>query len=379
MEKPPEQAAKLWQPIVAAVLFQLMLMALYVAKYNGDITSLVGCASGRIGLPPYQDITKPIGPGGHDGQFYYSIAQAPWRKHGDDLDLPSIRHLRIFYSAMCWLLSAGQPQWLFWIMPAVNLVALGGLVYLGGRLALHFDMNPWWGFAFPLALNAGLPGLHNLTDPLAILGIVWLLWGWLARAPWWTIALATIVALFSREQNLALAALVLSFALWERRFAVAGGVLAASALYAAWVGYLWVLYGQLAFLNTPGNFTVPLSGIIFRLTHLGGNDHFSVRLSIIMAAVLVHLAFQFGLLGYFLVRERWHGNSVLLLLTTGAGALIALTGSNFVYRDFWTITRVFVWMPLGLWILCLQAQRRWALALLMLAVLWPVVAALHYV
>jgi hypothetical protein len=209
-----------------------------------------------------------------------------------------------------------------------------------------------------------------------MLGIAWLIYAWLRPAAWWTIALAASMAVLAREQNLAIVVLLLGMAVWQRRFGAAGGVMLALGLLAGWVTYLWQLYGQQPFLAVPGNFDVPFSGIGFRLAHLGGNDHFSVRLSIIMAAFMAHLAIQLGLVCYMLFRGQ--RNAFLLLLTLG-GALIALTGGNFLYRDFWTISRVFVWMPMGLWILSLQGQRRAVLAVLTLAVLWPIVGALRYV
>src|SRR5581483_3439116 len=111
-------------------------------------------------------------------------------------------------------------------------------------------------------------------------------------------------------------------------------------------------------------------------THLGGNDHFSRRLAIITALCMVHLLIQLGLMAYAALRRR--GDTAVLLMACG-GMLLALVGGNLIYRDFWAITRVFVWMPMGLWILSLQARRRWALALLIPAVLWPIVGALRYV
>src|SRR5207244_6853021 len=100
----------------------------------------------------------------YDGLYYYSLARFPWKRHGDDLDCPAARHVRILYPALCWLLSAGDPRALFWAMPAINLLAVGGLAAFGGAAARRGGLSAWWGVLLPFAVNAGLPLLRDLTD-----------------------------------------------------------------------------------------------------------------------------------------------------------------------------------------------------------------------
>src|SRR5579875_1010219 len=116
--------ARLWRPVVASALVHLLFLVVYLAKFHGDASVLICAGAQRTGVPPYEYVTRTIGPSGHDGQFYYSLARAPWRRHGLDIDVPAGRHLRIGYPALCWLLSAGEPHLLFYVMPAINFGAI---------------------------------------------------------------------------------------------------------------------------------------------------------------------------------------------------------------------------------------------------------------
>ena len=67
--------ARLWRPVAAAALVHLLFLAVYLAKHHGDPSVLVCAGSQRTGFPPYEYITRTVGPSGHDGQFYYSLAR----------------------------------------------------------------------------------------------------------------------------------------------------------------------------------------------------------------------------------------------------------------------------------------------------------------
>ncbi len=376
MDTASRSTMSFWRPIAVTLIVHTALLGLYVRKYRGDITALVACGDARAQLPAYKQVTKTIGPGGHDGQFYFSLAQSPWTRHGEDLDLPIYRHIRILYPAICWLFSGGDPQALFWVMPIINLLIIAAIAFLGCRFACRYGMSPWWGCAFPAALNLGLPAQHNLTDPLGTLGVAWLIWAWTQRSSWAVFLPATFVAVFAREQNLAIAALVMGFAVLQRRWKDLGAMSLAVAMYGGWLVYLSNLYGKMPFLEGTGNFEAPLSGMIFRWTHLGGNERFSMRLAIIITMAMIHLLYQLGLVCYVAIRGQ--GDPVVVFMTLG-GAALALTAGKFVYGDFWSLTRIFVWMPMGLWILSLQANHRLVLFSLFAAILWPIFGGLGYV
>jgi hypothetical protein len=365
----------LW-PAATVIIVAAGLLALYVAKHGGDLASLLCAGENRIGRHPYEAIETAGGPNGYDGQFYYAIAQDPWRTHDNELiDNPAARHQRILYPALCWLLSGGNPDALLWVMPCVNLLALGGITALGAWLAAAHGRSPWWGVALPASLNAALPAMHNLTDPIAMLAVAALLAVWLARGPAWLIALTAAAAVFAREQNLAVVGILGLAGLWRGRTPATCGLAVSVLAWVAWVGVLRATYGTWPFLDGAGNFGPPLEGMLFRWEHPGGNDGFSRRLSIFFVAAMVHLTLQLALAGYLTLRRPLGAVTGCML----AGAGLALVAGTSIYGDFWSFTRVFVWLPLGIWLIGLRGPANWPLLALLPAVLWPIAGALRYV
>lgn len=366
-------------PVLLTVAFHLGLLVLYVAKHGGDPGSLACVGRALAGKAPYEHIRTFIGPSGYDGQFYYAIAQAPWRTHGNELmDHPAARHARILYPVVCWLASAGDPEWLLWVMPAVNLLVLAGLAALGGWYALWLGHSPWWGFVLPLALNAGLPTLHNLTDPLAALAVAALLIGWLRDARPWVLGVCGALAMLAREQNLLVVAILLVTSLYRGRLDRAVALAAGGALWGAWMAGLWWAYGTWPMLSSRANFTYPLAGWLFRLSHPGGNDHFSLRLSLFLMPAFGHLLLQVGLGLYLVGRFAWHQERVLAFTALAAIGLI-LFGGVAIYCDFWSYTRIFFWLPLAIWLISLRSGSTWPAWCLLPAALWPLAGALGYV
>ena len=262
--------SKPWRgPLLATLLLHVALMGLYLFKCRGDASIFLCAGANHVGTAPYEAVTQARGPSGHDGQFYYAAARAPWRVHVGDIDAPAGRHLRILYPALCWCLSGGDPVLLFYVMPLVNLLAIVAMAWIGVRVAQHYGRNPWWGFVLPLALNAGISLLHDFTDCVSGLAVVGLLASWILGQRWWAVSLWAAAAMFSREQNVAVAGLIGVAALWKGRWAVAASVAAAGGLWLAWVGTLWISYGTPPFLGNC--FTPPFTGLMFRLQHLGDN------------------------------------------------------------------------------------------------------------
>jgi hypothetical protein len=297
--------------------------------------------------------------GGYDGQFYYAIARAPWRRHLDDVDVPA-RHLRILYPALCWLCSGGHAPLLLWVMPAVNLAAIGSIAGLGGWFALRRGLSPWWGFLLPLLLDAGLPALRDLSDPVSTLAVCGLLVAWLVQAPGCVLFVATAAALAGREQNAAIAAILLATSLGRGRLGPAAGVGAALGLWSGWVGLLRLVYGTWPFLRGHGNFAAPLSGLWYCGSHVAGPTGSRLWL-VFHVAALVHLVLQIALALYVAIRARDRALSLVLL----AGVLLALLAGVSIYSDYWSYGRVLVWLPLGLALWGLDERRRWVLLLLL--------------
>jgi hypothetical protein len=360
--------------VVITVGIHAFLMALHVIKLKGDISGLVGASHNVVGRPPYEAITKSIGPGGYDGMFYYAIARNPWKRLDQGIDAAPVRHLRILYSAICWLCSGGNARLLLWVMPAVNLAAIAGLAWLAAGFALRNNMSPRWGIVLPVAVNACIPALRNLTDSVSTLAVFGLMVSWLTNSSWWSLTLWAAAAVFSREQNVAVLLIVLGTSLVSRRPAVAAGMGVTLLFWISWVCLLRKTYGMWPFLPTQGNFGMPLTGLFYGWTHLGGFRD-SRRLAIFNASSLAHLVLQMGLALYILWRKSLGVVGLLLLL----GLLLAVVAGPEICNDLISYRRVLVWLPLGIWLGSIHCRQSWPMVLLAPAGLWSLAAALRYV
>jgi hypothetical protein len=373
-------------PVLAAALIHALLVAAYVAAFGGDLSALVCAAKERLGHVPYERIHTGFDRNGYDGQFYYALARSPWRPHGEDIDCPTVRQARILYPAVSWLLSGGDAQRLLWVMPLVNLVAIAALAGLGARVAQRYGLSVWWGLLLPFAVNASMPALRNLTDVLSTLTLGVLLVSWLLRWPWWALALSAAGTLLSREQNVAVVLLVLAFAAWplltwmahrrqERLPAESvrntAGLLAALVLWSGWLCVLRLFYGQWSFLPAQGNMDLPLSGMLYRWTHLtavGPRSLIALHL-LCMSVLTVQMGLAMGLLGTSANR--------LVTLVALAGAALAIVGGVALYGDSWSYPRVFAWLPLGVWFGAVQVRWRWALVTLSAPAVLPLAVVLR--
>jgi hypothetical protein len=360
-------------PAAVAGGLHAVLLFSYVAAFGGDPGSLV-CVNARcIGKPPYEAVRVSVQKEGYDGQFYYALAQAPWGRNELGMDCAPMRQVRILYPALSWLLSGGDPQRLLWVMPGLNLLAIAGLAGLGAALALRGGLSPWWGVLLPLAVNVAMPALRDLTDVLSTFAIGALLVTWLLRGPWWALTLGAGAALFSREQNLAIVLAVFLGAVWRRQTLTCAGLAGALALWAGWIGVVAVRYGVWPFHGMEeGHFGLPLAGMLSRLSHL---DQVPSRASAAVHLVsLLLLLFEIGLAVYLalhLVRLR---ADLVLPLVTLAGAALALLGGFILYEDHWGYSRLFAWLPLGLWLTCAHLRWRWPLVLTSVPVMLPLAA-----
>jgi hypothetical protein len=344
-------------PALAAVLLHGLVVAVYVARHDRDPGSLVCVGRRHLGRPPFEAVRRAVGDG-YDGQFYYAVARAPWRRHAGDIDTPA-RHLRILYPALCWLGSGGRGPLLLWVMPAVNVLAVGGIAGVGAWLACRRGMSAWWGFLLPLALDAGLPALRNLSDPVSTLALCGLLAAWLGRAGAWPLFLWSAAALAAREQNAAVVLILLGAGVGRGRLGTAA-LGAALGLWSAWVLLVWHGYGTWPFLKGSTQLAMPLSGLCYCAGHavspLGSRTGTAFHV-----LALAHLLLQLGLAGYAAARARERVLATLLL----AGVLLALVAGVPIYEDFWSYGRVLVWLPLGLSLWALDERRRWVLLALL--------------
>jgi hypothetical protein len=348
-------------PILTTVALHGALLVIYLIPFHGDLSALVCVGQKLIGTPPYEAVRVGFATGGFDGQFYYAIARNPWVSHAD---------FRLFFPALAWALSGGGDPWhLFWVLPLINLAAIAGLAWLGVRLARHYGVNVWWGFVLPLAVNDGMPLLRDLTDPLATFTVCGLLASWLMGGRWYHLSLWTAAALFSREQNVAVVLVVLAAALATGRYRTAAGLVIAGAVWGGWVALLHERYGAWPVLpRSDYFFGVPFKGMWLRWTHLDLSGS-RVSAGLHLARMLL-LTCHCGLALYLAMRTP---DRVVSLVALGGVALAVLTGIA-SYEDAWSYTRVFVWIPLAIWLAAVRLRLARPLWLLVPAVMGPLIA-----
>jgi hypothetical protein len=270
MDRPAAAGVVAFVAALAAVGLRVILV------FHGDITGpiLVGNTySNPAQLPAgVQIFPYP----GYDGQFYYRMALDPANLHpaafGLTMDYP-YRFIRIGYSALTWLISAGQHPAVPFALVAVNVVALGALGLLGGILAQQSGRHPLWGL-----LVAGYPGLitgldRDLTEPL---GAVCLLAGIVAcrrRQPLLAAA-AFAYGCLTRETVLVAPvalAVVRLVQMVRRRARPSAADLAwviPGAVFVAWEAVLKAATGAFPILSDGGrNAGTPLSPAIQAIAH----------------------------------------------------------------------------------------------------------------
>jgi hypothetical protein len=348
-------------PVLVSAFLNLALIALYLIPYHGDLSALVCVPERWLGQWPFEAVRVVLSPQGYDGAFYYAIARNPFDIPVSFIDDPGVRHGRLLYPLLAWLLSGGDAERLFWAMPLLNLVAIMMLTWLGARIAAHFGRSGWWGLLLSVGVNAFLPALRDLTDPLAATTAVGLIASWLLRWPTWTLIAWGVAAVLSREQNIVIVMIVGLDALRQRDFPRAAGI---GLIAAIWVGWLLILKGcygawPIASYNTAS----PLTGICHAWAHLGQSSGGNFPLDFAKMASLTAMLLAAPIV-------IWRGSLVAKLITV-AGAMLAILGGTSIYSDPWSYTRVLNWLPLGIWLYGVQNGKRWPILLLAPAALWP--------
>jgi hypothetical protein len=353
-------------PAAAAAGVHALLLAAFVVCHHGDPAALLCVGHDRAGREPYEVIHIGFERFGYDGQFYYALARAPWTQHLAGIDFAPGRQMRILYPALAWLASGGDAHLLLWVMPAINVLAIGALAALGALFARRHGLSPWWGFLLPLAVNAGFPALRDLTDVLSILTVCGVITAWVLRWPVWQLALWATAAALCREQNIAIIAAVLVVACWERRWTAAGALGGALALWVLWIVALRLMYGMWPFLPAERNFDKPLAAFLRCWRHLA-HQHLSAN-TITHFVCMTLVAIEVGLALFLAVRRTDNGLRLVLL---GAVAL-AVTAGPAIYEDKWSFVRVLSWLPLAVWLAAIREQRCRMAAFLAVSAFLPV-------
>ena len=115
-------------------------------------------------------------------------------------------------------------------------------------------------------------------------------------------------------------------------------------------------------------FGVPFKGMWFRWTHLGLSGS-RVSAGLHLCRMLL-LTCHCGLALYLAARTP---DRVVSLLALGGVALAVLTGMA-SYEDAWSYTRVFVWIPLAVWLAGVRLRLARPMWLLVPVILWPLIS-----
>jgi hypothetical protein len=252
---------------------------------------------------------------------------------------------------------------LFWALPAINWAALVGIAWLGVIVARHYGRSAWWGAALPFILNVTPAALRDLADPVATFAACCLVAAWLLDWPAWTFVPVGALALLSREQNLIIALLVLFEAGLKRNHRVVTAIAVAIVVWIAWICQLRSFYGQWPFLSV--NSESPFAGFWHRLHHMTGG--LSTPDSWVHALAVATLGLQMGLTIWMTAAR---GKRLFCLIAL-AGMALAVQGGVSIYLNLESYTRVFWWMPFGVWLWSMHSGRTWPAALMTGSFLWP--------
>jgi hypothetical protein len=156
--------------LIAGVLAVIEIGVRTVVKLHGQISglALIGDVYGHPGHLPAG--TEVFGYPGYDGQFYYRMALAPASlqrtMYGISID-STYRFVRIGYSALAWLGSAGQHAAVPWALAAINVLSLAAIATLGGLFAREAGRPALWGLLLAAYFGFATSVARDLTEPLA--------------------------------------------------------------------------------------------------------------------------------------------------------------------------------------------------------------------
>ena len=137
-------------PAALVLLVCTLFVTATLARRDWDVSRfiLAGDEFVQRDQTPSPITVLPHSPG-YDGQMYYRLALDPFTAretaYGVTLDHPAYRVQRIGYPLIVWLLSLGQPALVPAMLVVSNLLGIGLIAYLAGRIAGELDCPEWTG------------------------------------------------------------------------------------------------------------------------------------------------------------------------------------------------------------------------------------------
>jgi len=145
------------------------LAARVLYAFEGDPTAFVAFGRDASELTEYgeQQLGRPVverADLGHDGKFYFALANDPWLTdpdtHASVLDRPRYRAQRILYPVIASLGGLLDPARVVWGLLIVNVIAMGLGTWAVATLAADMGGSPLWGLAY--VLNVGFVSEQNI-------------------------------------------------------------------------------------------------------------------------------------------------------------------------------------------------------------------------
>jgi hypothetical protein len=278
----------------------------------------------------------------------------------------------VLYPALAYVTAVGSEDALPWTMLLLNVAAVLWATAAVALFARARGSSGWWALAVGLCPGMVLAVLRDLSEPLAIAGLVSGLVAWRMRRPW--LAGGALAAAVLAREAMVLGVIAIAVEAAWRAFARRRGAEAdvarargdalracipALAVFAAWQLYLLDRFGQLASSTTPeGQFGAPLGGLIDSADRalsdasLGGAVWDLAFLLLIAGAVIAAV---------LAVR---HGFTAPVAAAVGFAMVAVLVNYD---SDHWNYTRLTAPLLASLVVLGLDERDRLALAVPALA------------
>ena len=353
----------------------LAVAALFAVVIGGRLHTYHGNATGFILLGQHfaSSIHPPHGAlinsqFGYDGQFYYLQARDPLLLSdttiaGFRATMEAFRMQRMAYPGLAWLLAGGQLSAIPWSLLAVNVLVVLGLTGGFAVYARRRGWSGWWALAVGLLAGFLTATLRDLSDPVAVAGMLTGLILWQRRRRWWAAALLTVALLAREPMTLAVLAVALDAVVrwWRTRRQpgaprrVAGEVwpvvILPAAAFIAWQAYIDARYGGNVASTSSASYLPPFVGVIDEVRHaLADGSRRDTAwdlayLGLMAAGIPAAIA---------LVRQKSSAAGI-------AAALFGLSLLVVVFGDPWSYTRLSAPMFAALLLAGLQQRNRLAL------------------
>jgi hypothetical protein len=139
--------------VVAVIIFLFIFSRLYQAGFDFSSFIVAGDYFCDPAVAP-RNLTVMRHSTGFDGEFYYRLSLNPFTaqatEFGITLDNAALRHQRLLYPLLTWVLSFGNPTVVPVMMILINFAGLCLMGWLGGVYAQTLKQHALWGIFLPL-------------------------------------------------------------------------------------------------------------------------------------------------------------------------------------------------------------------------------------